>query len=211
MLTLLIAIIGFLLTLVSGGLTIFTFIESRQHKISEKPVIYSGIAFISLFVISVIVLIVIPSIPEFISSFSSNPRATPITAQITATAHPLISPTRNSIFVNCTSEIDLLCSPPFSITVNTKKFLKIKYINTNCSSIRLIIFVDNKKIVTTQWLGWTVTIIFPSLRLPSTTNIIDLGSVTSGQHVLALQAQGMRSGCNKGSFSEWTGTLYIYT
>lgn len=224
-----------LISLVSAIVGILSFLETHRHpKIKQRPatvliIVFSCIFILSLFLTSLVFFLGRASTPEpspagntqtptpttLASPTAPSQPTTPTPSQSALTTVPISSATptyKNYISVNCTSEPDQLCSPPYSTTVDTKRFLKIEYINRNCSSIRLFIFVDNKKIKTTQWLGWTHTAIFASPpQLPPTTGIIDLGSVTSGQHALALQAQGMISGCNEGSIASWTGTVSIYT
>lgn len=69
--------------------------------------------------------------------------------------------------------------------------------SSKCSTVRMHFYVDGVKKYTSNWLGLT------SLE----TGTIDLGPVSSGVHILGVQAEGNNpSGCNS-----WSGTVNLTT
>jgi hypothetical protein len=135
-----------------------------------------------------------------------TPTPTPQPPTPTPTTTPHIANTLPIPLVHCTST-GQFCTPPFETPpIKTNSLLQIEYLVTHaCSSIRLHIFVDAKEVRVTEFLGW------PGEPLPLSTGILDLRPVASGQHVLAVEAEGRSGGCNYGHLSFWEGTLLIYT
>src|SRR6266571_357447 len=117
MLTLFLTIVGFLFTAVSGGSTVFTFIESRQHKMSEKPMIYSGIAFLILLVVSVIIVIGSSFLSTaYVSRTPLNERPLPLATLTAPTASPQPDLTATvtqaySLYAQSTSGAPLIKAP----------------------------------------------------------------------------------------------------
>jgi hypothetical protein len=113
--------------------------------------------------------------------------------------------------VTCTST-GQLCEPPFTVSFETSALLQVQYTvrADHCSSVRLHIFVDNVLVQTTDFLGWPGAGA-PFDGLPLQTELLDLGPVSSGPHVLALQAEGQESGCNTGNLSSWGGSIRLLT
>jgi len=114
------------------------------------------------------------------------------------------------IDVQCTSQGEI-CEPAFSVSIDTRSILQVKYIVPNhCSPLRLYIYVDGVLVKDTGLLGWPgATGEFSSL--PLDTGFIDLGPVSSGRHTLALKAEGRSGGCNNGYLMAWEGTLIVRT
>jgi hypothetical protein len=109
-----------------------------------------------------------------------------------------------------------LCEPPFKLEVETDGLIQVRYLvpQDHCSSIRLHIFVDGVLKATTGFLGW-VDAPPPFDALPFDTGLIDLGFVSPGKHLLAVQAEGQEGGCNPAKpmvqLEHWLGTLHVFT
>jgi hypothetical protein len=105
-----------------------------------------------------------------------------------------------------------LCEPRLSREIETTGELRIQYrvAPTHCSSVKLRLFVDGVEKAVTGFLGW-YSAPPPFDVLPLETDIIDLGPVTPGKHVLDILPEGQESGCNRGSVGSWSGELRTYT
>lgn len=111
----------------------------------------------------------------------------------------------------CTSGAQL-CNSTFITNVTTSQVLKAEFNvpQAFCSSVRLHLYVDGVKKQTTPFLGWNgATGSFA--QLPKTTGAVDLGPVNPGSHILGVQAEGQRAGCNSGKLATWGGPLIIHT
>jgi hypothetical protein len=116
-----------------------------------------------------------------------------------------------NIAVDCVSA-GQLCDPPFSLDIETGSLLQMKYSvrADHCSSVKIHIFVDGTLQMTTGFLGW-LGAPPPFDALPLDTGVLDLGPVSSGPHLLVLQAEGQVGGCNLGDLENWGGTLQVLT
>ena len=77
----------------------------------------------------------------------------------------------------------------------------------HCSDVRLHVFLDGEKVLTTQWMGYDGR----SPALPLQTNKITLHDVEKGGHDLVLVPEGRISGCNnEGFLFSWGGIAVIY-
>ena len=116
----------------------------------------------------------------------------------------------NDFVVTCTST-GQLCEPLFSVSVTTDgDRLKAQYFvpANHCSSVRVHVYLDGNLVQTSRWLGWyTATGSFANLPLDS--GMLHLGAVSSGVHLVSLQGEGQKGGCNGGSLGRWTGRLKI--
>ncbi len=108
---------------------------------------------------------------------------------------------------------ELCYAPLFKRTesILTGSRLMIEFVNTNCSLLRLHVFIDGKAIGVTPFLKWPSTSLGPVpqeyISYPLDTGILDLGRVTPNKHILTLEAEGKESGCNQGHLDSWDGTL----
>jgi hypothetical protein len=119
----------------------------------------------------------------------------------------------------CTSK-GQLCEPSYPLEIEADELLQVQYTvpPEHCSSVRLHIFVDGALKVTTGFLGW-IGAPPPFDALPLDTGLIDLGPVSSGKHLLSVQAEGQEGGCNPPrpieqpdiKLERWAGTLHVFT
>lgn len=109
-------------------------------------------------------------------------------------------------FIICKSK-GQRCTPAFSTQIDTGSRLQVRYFvsNRHCSSIRAHISVDGTLKATTPFLGW------PGGPPPLDTGLVDLGAVSPGRHVLSIQAEGQRGGCNRGELHSWGGRATVVT
>jgi hypothetical protein len=113
--------------------------------------------------------------------------------------------------VSCTST-GQLCDPPFFVSVETGSVLQVQYFvrPTHCASVRVGLLVDGTLKATSDFLGWPgAPAPFSDLALD--TGLVDLGPVSPGAHVVAVQAEGQVSGCNVGQLPDWGGSLRLLT
>ncbi|NEO15287.1 MULTISPECIES: hypothetical protein [unclassified Moorena] len=105
-----------------------------------------------------------------------------------------------------------VCSNRFAIDVTTRGVLKVKYVvpPTHCSPIKIHFYLDGDRVRSTGTLGWKgASGQFSSL--PLTSDQIDLGPVSSGNHSISLEAEGEAAGCNRGQLNSWLGNLQVWT
>lgn len=91
----------------------------------------------------------------------------------------------------------------FQIQTETSGVFKIQYmINPkHCSDIRLHIFLNEKEVFLTDFMG--------PLSGITTSNNIDLGPVSAGNYTLKISPEGKVGGCNTGELRAWEGTLSV--
>jgi hypothetical protein len=90
----------------------------------------------------------------------------------------------------------------YSIEVRTSGKLAVSYIapRLHCSSLRMHVLVDGaEKAVSGE--------VAPG----KSTGYIDLGPVLPGNHVVALQAEGILGGCDTGRVVAWEGSAQVWT
>jgi hypothetical protein len=95
-----------------------------------------------------------------------------------------------------------LSTAVYSINVRTAGKLEVSYTapRLHCASLRMHFLVDGvEKTVSAE--------VAPGHR----TGYVDLGPVTPGNHVVALQAEGVRGGCNQGKITAWEGSAEVWT
>jgi hypothetical protein len=131
------------------------------------------------------------------------PASSPVQAETRITPYP--------IAVQCTTT-GQLCRPLWTMTITTDSQLDLSYTAPgHCSSVRVHVFVDGIELPPplspSVFIGWQGGP--PSL--PLDTGIIHAGPVSSGDHLLGLQAEGQRGGCNTGQLAGWGGTVTVYT
>jgi hypothetical protein len=136
------------------------------------------------------------SIPTTVQSTTST--------TIDTAAEIIIGPFKH----RCNQPYSQMCSPTFNVTVEATSELKIQYFvhPDQCSSIRLHIFLDEVFVMMTDFLGYQ-----GNPTLPLQTDLINLGPVSVGTHIIQLQAEGKTGGCNKGVIWGWGGTLIVLT
>jgi len=76
----------------------------------------------------------------------------------------------------------------------------------HCSDIRLHVFLDHRKVITTEWLGYDDR--DPSL--PKHTDIITIHDVRPGSHHISLLPESRTGGCNSGFLQSWGGTAILF-
>ena len=113
--------------------------------------------------------------------------------------------------VSCTSTGEL-CDPPFVVSVETGSVLQAQYFvrPTHCASVRVGFLVDGALKATSDFLGWPgAPAPFSDLALD--TDLVDLGPVSPGAHVVGVQAEAQVGGCNFGQLDNWGGSLRVLT
>jgi hypothetical protein len=95
-----------------------------------------------------------------------------------------------------------LCNNVATIPVITTGLLQAQFSLglTACSNIRIHFLVDGTEIAVTGFVA-------PG----GTSSSLNLGPVSSGSHVLGLQAEGQVGGCNVGTLASWAGTALVTT
>jgi hypothetical protein len=90
----------------------------------------------------------------------------------------------------------------YSIVVDTSGVLEVGYLapRSHCSSLRMHFLLDGvQKAVSDE--------VAPG----HATGYVNLGPVEPGQHLVALQAEGIEGGCNVGYVSSWGGSATVWT
>ena len=95
-----------------------------------------------------------------------------------------------------------LCNNIVNLNVTTTGALQSTFVAGAglCSSIRIHYLVDGNAAAVTSFVG-----------AGASTGSVNLGPVSSGSHVLGLQAEGQVGGCNVGSLGSWAGTAQVTT
>jgi IPTL-CTERM motif len=95
-----------------------------------------------------------------------------------------------------------LCNNVTNVTVSTTGLLQAQFVGGSglCSNIRIHFLVDGTEVAVTGFVGAL-----------GTTGFFNLGPVSSGSHVLGLQAEGQVGGCNSGTLASWSGTAVVTT
>lgn len=95
-----------------------------------------------------------------------------------------------------------LCNNVASIPITTTGLLQAQFVGGLflCSNIRIHFLVDGTEVAVTGFVGAS-----------GATGFFNLGPVSSGSHVLGLQAEGMVGGCNSGVLGSWAGTAQVVT
>ena len=121
--------------------------------------------------------------------------AVPATAQVVTTTYGPFSITTNTG--------TQLSGPLYTVNnVATTGTLQVRYnaAASHCSDVRTRIFVDGIERGITTFLAPGQSSAF-----------VDVGPVSAGTHVVALQGEGRVSGCNAGVLVGWGGTVDITT
>jgi exosortase sorting signal-containing protein len=95
-----------------------------------------------------------------------------------------------------------LCDNVATIPVTTTGLLQAQFIGGSalCSNIRIHFLVDGTEVAVTGFVGAS-----------GSSGFFNLGPVSSGSHVLGLQAEGQVGGCNSGTLASWAGTAQVTT
>jgi hypothetical protein len=95
-----------------------------------------------------------------------------------------------------------LCNNVASVPITTTGLLQVQFVGGGglCSNIRIHLIVDGTEVAVTGFVG-----------AGGSTGIVNLGPVSSGSHVLGLQAEGQVGGCNVGVLAGWSGTAQVTT
>jgi hypothetical protein len=95
-----------------------------------------------------------------------------------------------------------LCNNIATINVATTGLLQAQFVGSTflCSNIRIHFLVDATEVAVTPFVGAS-----------GSTGFFNLGPVSSGSHVLGLQAEGQNGGCNVGTLGGWSGTAQVTT
>lgn len=95
-----------------------------------------------------------------------------------------------------------LCNNIATLNVSTTGLLQAQFIgaSTLCSNIRIHFLVDGNEVAVTPFVGAS-----------GSSGIFNLGPVSSGSHILGLQAEGQVGGCNSGALASWAGTVQVTT
>ena len=116
-----------------------------------------------------------------------------------------------SAFVNCVPDATpQVCDPAHEQKVRVPRGLKIKVLrlkytaaSTHCSSGRLIIFLDGKRIARTEWV---------QAGQDSTVELLDLTlrrRAGGRAHQFTYKIEGQTGGCNVGSVISWAGDIKL--
>lgn len=116
-------------------------------------------------------------------------------------AQQLVTTTYGPFNVTSTSGTQL-SSATYTQTVTTAGVLRVKYAASSghCSDVRAHIFVDGVNRGTTSFLS-----------AGQTSGFVDVGPVSAGPKVVALQGEGRVGGCNTGVLVGWGGTMDVMT
>jgi len=96
-----------------------------------------------------------------------------------------------------------LCNNIATIPVSTAGLLQGQFISDGggaCSDVRIHFLVDGSEVAATGFVA-------PG----GSSAVLNLGPVSSGPHVVGLQAEGQVGGCNVGTLGSWEGTAAITT
>jgi hypothetical protein len=81
-----------------------------------------------------------------------------------------------------------------------------KELALHCGDIRLSVYLDQKKVFVTDWLGYEDR--YP--QLPLKTEKITIHDVPVGLHSITLIPEARAGGCNAGHIQSWGGTAVIF-
>src|SRR5687768_3376343 len=125
-----------------------------------------------------------------------------VAALVMLASPPGTSTTLQVISTDCISPTGQLCDPAIVRTFETHATLKIRFANHwgSCSDLRGLLSVDGGTPLTTAYLS-------PG----EFSELYDFGPVSPGPHVIAVQAEGIVSGCNHGILYAWAGFLEVTT
>lgn len=96
-----------------------------------------------------------------------------------------------------------LCNNVATVPVSTAGLLQAQFISNGvgtCSDVLIHFLVDGSEVAATGFVA-----------IGGSSAVLNLGPVSSGQHVLGLQAEGRVGGCNSGTLGSWAGTAAITT
>ena len=96
-----------------------------------------------------------------------------------------------------------LCNNLATVNVYTGGLLTVQILSNSalaCSSFRVHVLLDGIEKTVTGFIA-------PG----GSSAVLDLGTVSSGSHVLGLQGEGQTGGCNSGTLGGWTATLVVTT
>jgi hypothetical protein len=95
-----------------------------------------------------------------------------------------------------------LCNNVATVPITTTGLLQAQFVGGGalCSNIRIHFIVDGTEVAVTGFVG-----------AGGSTGVFNLGPVSSGSHVLGLQAEGQVGGCNSGALGSWSGTAQVTT
>ena len=122
-----------------------------------------------------------------------------VVAAAPASAQQPVTTTYGPFVVN-TSTGTQLSGPVFAVSVATTGTLQVRYNASpgHCSDVRAHIQVDGVERGLTGFLSAGQSSAF-----------VDVGPVSPGTHVVALQGEGRISGCNIGQLVAWGGTMDV--
>ena len=95
-----------------------------------------------------------------------------------------------------------LCNNIATIPITTTGLLQAQFVGGSslCSNVRIHFLVDGTEVAVTGFVGASAS-----------TAVSNLGPVSSGAHILGLQAEGQVGGCNAGTLGSWAGTAQVTT
>ena len=101
--------------------------------------------------------------------------------------------------VTCSSS-GQLCNSVFSQSIATTSTLRVQYVASSghCSNVAAHILVDGVEKAVTAF-----------LTPGSASGFFDVGPVSAGTHVVALQGEGQFGGCNTGRLVDYGGTMDV--
>jgi hypothetical protein len=114
-------------------------------------------------------------------------------------------------FVVSCSTTGQACEPGYSASFNVAASSQVKaqyFVTAPCSSLKVSFFIDGKQIYTSGFLSWPGAT-GELAKLPTDTGAVNLGTVTAGEHVLMVKAEGQSGGCNSGGLGMWGGKLRV--
>lgn len=95
-------------------------------------------------------------------------------------------------------------------SLKIRYFADVSYDSTpktfDCSDLRIHLFVDDMPLAVSSWLGYENRI----PELPLDTGLINLHSISTGQHTIKILPEGRLSGCNTDYLRSWGGTFVIF-
>jgi len=111
----------------------------------------------------------------------------------------VITTTFGPFTVSCSSS-GQLCNNVFSQSIGTTSTLRVQYVASSghCSNIAAHILVDGLEKAVTAF-----------LTPGQASGFFDVGPVSAGTHVVALQGEGTGGGCNTGTLGNWGGTMDV--
>jgi len=95
-----------------------------------------------------------------------------------------------------------LSSDAYRVNVTTGGVLQVKYLapRMHCSSVRIHFLVDGEERAQSG-----------AIAPGTSSGYFDLGPVPAGSHEVAVRAEGVLGGCNRGRLMSWQGSITVWT